>query len=104
MVKTATRLFETEGIKGLYRGGLPIFIGGALFRSAQFGVYESTLRLLRSQEENDASVEEKYELSLKRRVLGQDYKVFIAGFCGGKDVGGVLSTSVIVIHVEMCAC
>lgn len=34
----ARNVFEKEGIRGLYRGGLPIFIGGSLMRSAQFGV------------------------------------------------------------------
>jgi len=34
----ARRVVEKEGIRGLYRGGLPIFIGGSLMRSAQFGV------------------------------------------------------------------
>jgi solute carrier family 25 carnitine/acylcarnitine transporter 20/29 len=31
-------LFLREGIRGLYRGGLPLFIGGSFMRSAQFGV------------------------------------------------------------------
>jgi len=31
-------LYGKEGIKGLYRGGLPLIIGGSLMRSAQFGV------------------------------------------------------------------
>ena len=31
-------LYTKEGIKGLYRGGLPLMIGGSMMRSAQFGV------------------------------------------------------------------
>jgi len=31
-------LFRREGIRGLYRGGLPLFLGGSVMRSAQFGV------------------------------------------------------------------
>lgn len=31
-------LYAKEGIKGLYRGGLPLMIGGSMMRSAQFGV------------------------------------------------------------------
>ena len=34
----ARDVFQREGLRGLYRGGLPIFIGGSLMRSAQFGV------------------------------------------------------------------
>jgi len=40
--KSATRvlreLYGTEGIRGLYRGGIPLLVGGSLMRSAQFGV------------------------------------------------------------------
>ena len=31
-------LYTKEGLKGLYRGGLPLMIGGSMMRSAQFGV------------------------------------------------------------------
>jgi hypothetical protein len=31
-------LYRKEGIRGLYRGGLPLMIGGSMMRSAQFGV------------------------------------------------------------------
>ena len=31
-------LYQKEGVRGLYRGGLPLMIGGGLMRSAQFGV------------------------------------------------------------------
>eukprot|EP00934_Nitzschia_sp_Nitz4_P002227 Nitzschia sp. Nitz4//scaffold5_size260463//194473//195367//NITZ4_001008-RA/size260463-augustus-gene-0.19-mRNA-1//1//CDS//3329555418//2227//frame0 len=37
-VKVGFDLFKKEGIRGLYRGGLPLFVGGSLMRSAQFGV------------------------------------------------------------------
>lgn len=40
----ATEVFRKEGVRGLYRGGMPIFVGGALFRSAQFGVYEAAMK------------------------------------------------------------
>ena len=46
-VRVGVDLFKLEGIRGLYRGGMPLFIGGALFRSAQFGCYESALTVLR---------------------------------------------------------
>ncbi len=31
-------LYSKEGVRGLYRGGFPLMIGGSLMRSAQFGV------------------------------------------------------------------
>ena len=31
-------LFLREGVRGLYRGGIPLFLGGSVMRSAQFGV------------------------------------------------------------------
>ena len=31
-------LFRREGVRGLYRGGLPLLLSGSLMRSAQFGV------------------------------------------------------------------
>ncbi|RYH13126.1 MC/SLC25 family protein [archaeon] len=37
--RIAKDLIQKEGIKGLYRGGTVLLIGGGLFRSAQFGVY-----------------------------------------------------------------
>ena len=31
-------IFRREGLRGLYRGGLPLVVGGSFMRSAQFGV------------------------------------------------------------------
>eukprot|EP00449_Zooxanthella_nutricula_P008548 CAMPEP_0198508172 /NCGR_PEP_ID=MMETSP1462-20131121/12784_1 /TAXON_ID=1333877 /ORGANISM="Brandtodinium nutriculum, Strain RCC3387" /LENGTH=288 /DNA_ID=CAMNT_0044237437 /DNA_START=41 /DNA_END=903 /DNA_ORIENTATION=- len=42
-------LARSQGVRGLYRGGMPVFLGGTLFRSAQFGVYEVALRQLRDR-------------------------------------------------------
>ena len=36
-----------EGVVGFYRGGLSAGLGGALFRSAQFGVYQNALEAIR---------------------------------------------------------
>jgi hypothetical protein len=41
-------VYAQEGFRGLYRGGLPLVLGGALIRSAQFGVYENALALQRT--------------------------------------------------------
>lgn len=65
-------LFRTEGIAGLYRGGLSLLMGGALIRSAQFGVNDAVLQLLR-----DGSPS-------RPRVWGVlDLQIVAAGFCGG---------------------
>ena len=42
-------LFRSEGIRGMYRGGLPLFLGGSLFRSAQFGFYENAMHLMKTK-------------------------------------------------------
>jgi len=71
MLSTGRDVYMREGIVGLYRGGLPLFIGGALFRSFQFGFYENSLRVLR-------------EYTPKHRIFGViDYQVVCAGFIGG---------------------
>lgn len=43
----AKDLIRTDGPKGLYRGSMAPLIGGAFFRSAQFGFYESTMSILK---------------------------------------------------------
>lgn len=43
----AKNLFVKEGIQGLYRGGVPLLIGGSFMRSAQFGVNGSVARYLK---------------------------------------------------------
>ena len=72
---TAKTIFQQDGVKGLYRGGLPLVIGGGLIRSAQFGFNESALNLLRSS--FGATKPEE-------RFLGIfDPQIVIAGFVGG---------------------
>ena len=63
----ARHVFEKEGIRGLYRGGLPIFIGGSLMRSAQFGVSGTV----------------KSKLDESAVYLPHFAKVVIAGMAGG---------------------
>jgi solute carrier family 25 (mitochondrial carnitine/acylcarnitine transporter), member 20/29 len=43
MITTAKELYSSSGIRGFYRGGTPLLIGGGLMRSAQFGFYNSVL-------------------------------------------------------------
>jgi len=68
----ARHLFVKEGIRGLYRGGLPIFVGGSLMRSAQFGVSGTVKDMLN-----------RYNLP-QYKILGLfDYQVILAGMAGG---------------------
>jgi solute carrier family 25 (mitochondrial carnitine/acylcarnitine transporter), member 20/29 len=67
-------LFRREGMKGLYRGGVPLFVGGSFMRSAQFG----------------ASGIVKHWLDTKDDVLPTfkffgvlDWQVVAAGIAGG---------------------
>ena len=71
--RAVLRFVREEGLRGLYRGGTSLIIGGALLRSAQFGVYGSVLHHLR-QLSGDSDT----------RLFGYlDYNVVLAGFCGG---------------------
>lgn len=63
-------LARAQGITGLYRGGLPVVLGGTLFRSAQFGVYEVALRHLK-------------EKTPAYKVGFLDWQVAVAGLAGG---------------------
>lgn len=77
MVETARTLVRAQGLPGLYRGGLPLFVGGSLFRSAQFGVNEVALGFLRDN-------------LPQKMVFGFiDYQVIVSGFCGGIGRGVV---------------
>jgi solute carrier family 25 carnitine/acylcarnitine transporter 20/29 len=72
---TAKNIFANDGVPGLYRGGVPLFFGGGLIRSAQFGVYETVLAL-----------EKKYfgECTADQKLLGIfNPQVIVAGFAGG---------------------
>lgn len=65
-------LFVREGVRGLYRGGLPLVVGGSLMRSAQFGVSGYARDVLS-------------RLNLpQRKLFGLiDYQVVLAGLAGG---------------------
>ena len=66
-------LFRKEGLRGLYRGGLPLLVGGSLMRSAQFGVSSHTKTTLDGWEGLPAY-----------KLFGTlDYKVILAGMAGG---------------------
>eukprot|EP00566_Odontella_aurita_P017122 CAMPEP_0113559648 /NCGR_PEP_ID=MMETSP0015_2-20120614/19010_1 /TAXON_ID=2838 /ORGANISM="Odontella" /LENGTH=263 /DNA_ID=CAMNT_0000461301 /DNA_START=420 /DNA_END=1208 /DNA_ORIENTATION=- /assembly_acc=CAM_ASM_000160 len=68
----AKELFSREGVRGLYRGGLPLFLGGSLMRSAQFGVSGKARDVLRQWGLPDY------------RLFGLfDYQIVLAGIAGG---------------------
>lgn len=69
--RVGVELLRTQGVRGLYRGGMPVFLGGTLFRSAQFGVYEVAIQKLRS-----CTPEHRFF-----NVL--DWQVAVAGVAGG---------------------
>ncbi|OEU20046.1 mitochondrial carrier [Fragilariopsis cylindrus CCMP1102] len=74
--KVAGDLFAKEGIAGLYRGGVPLFFGGSLMRSAQFGVSGAT----------NAWLVEKYGPA--EHTFGIfDWQVIVAGAAGGMSRG-----------------
>jgi len=76
MTLLAKELYTEGGIRAFYRGGVPLLLGGGLMRSAQFGVYHSSLDFIRNQcggKTENASL-----------WLGCiDPQVVAAGFCGG---------------------
>ena len=75
ITQTAATLYQTAGIRGFYRGGTPLLLGGGLMRSAQFGVYNSVVPTL---ERYHGKTDPKYY------YLGCiNPHVVIAGFCGG---------------------
>jgi len=77
--KVASELFAREGVAGLYRGGLPLFVGGAFMRSAQFGVSGAAKVWL---EENVSGGKPA------TRLFGIfDWQVMVAGAAGGLSRG-----------------
>jgi solute carrier family 25 carnitine/acylcarnitine transporter 20/29 len=76
-LRVASELFVNEGIKGLYRGGLPLFVGGSLMRSAQFGVSGRVKHWL--EDHPDVG---------HYRIFGLfDWQVIFAGAAGGLGRG-----------------
>ena len=76
--ETAHSILKQDGIQGLYRGGIPLVLGGGLIRSAQFGVYDNVIELLHSNQTLKRISDEK-------RVV--DPSVLIAGVLGGVSRG-----------------
>lgn len=64
-------LYSKEGLKGLYRGGLPLLVGGSFMRSAQFGVSAKAREVL---EKNNFP---------RYTFMNIDSNVLLAGISGG---------------------
>lgn len=81
-VQIGLHLFRSEGLlKGLYRGSLSMIAGGALIRSAQFGVNGMALTYIHEHYSNGKLKEEEL-------LFGYiDWTVVLAGFCGGLGRG-----------------
>ena len=78
LISTFRSIYNAEGIRGLYRGGVPLVMGGALMRSAQFGVYEFALSKMREQQKGPPI----------QKLFGViDPQVVMAGFAGGISRG-----------------
>lgn len=71
--QVAKDLFFREGIVGLYRGGLPLFVGGSFMRSAQFGVSGACKSWL----------EDSFGKTQKRVFGFLDWQIVVAGIAGG---------------------
>ncbi|KAJ8040035.1 Mitochondrial substrate carrier family protein S [Holothuria leucospilota] len=72
MFRTIAKTFKTQGIIGFYRGSIPVLWGSGIYRSTQFGVFESVYTFL----DNPFC---KTEIPL---TAGLQIRVLIAGACG----------------------
>ena len=82
MLTISKELWASGGIPAFYRGGVPLLLGGGLMRSVQFGVYQTTLKQIRSLQGGQT---EKSNL-----VVGCiDPQVVLAGVFGGIGRGMV---------------
>jgi solute carrier family 25 (mitochondrial carnitine/acylcarnitine transporter), member 20/29 len=75
LITTGREIYNLEGVRGLYRGGLPLILGGGMMRSAQFGVYNQVF----------SAIQQHFGPSNpENRWLGfLDPQVVFAGFVGG---------------------
>lgn len=68
------RLWQTEGLRGFYRGCLPPMWGSAVYRSAQFSVFAS----LHAAAETSSYA----DVLMAPCIGGMEWRVPLAGFCG----------------------
>ena len=84
-------LYATGGIPAFYRGGLPLLLGGGLMRSAQFGVYKTSLNMLKTWDKQKLEKNPNSNVESNGRICFGifDPNVIIAGFFGGIGRGMV---------------
>jgi hypothetical protein len=78
-LSVARSILASEGVVGLYRGGLPVLLGGGLMRSAQFGVYSNVLTLIRGR--YGTNQKENFYFGIF------DPHIIVSGFAGGVGRG-----------------
>ena len=77
LTRTVVRdLYSSSGIRGFYRGGTALFVGGGLMRSAQFGVYNSVITTLNNRQ-GGKTLPNQYWFGCI------DPNVVLAGYAGG---------------------
>lgn len=75
-------LYATGGIPAFYRGGVPLLLGGGLMRSAQFGVYKTSLQSIENWQGGKCEQSD--------RIFGiLNPQVIFAGILGGVGRGMV---------------
>jgi solute carrier family 25 carnitine/acylcarnitine transporter 20/29 len=82
MTNVASSLYSKEGLKGFYRGGVSLIIGGGLMRAAQFGVYASAMKAIGQFQGGPTKKEDRWGPG---GLL--DPQVVAAGFAGGLGRG-----------------
>jgi solute carrier family 25 carnitine/acylcarnitine transporter 20/29 len=80
LLRTVRDLYSSSGIRGFYRGGTALFVGGGLMRSAQFGVYNSVITTLNNQQ-GGKTLPSQYWFGCI------DPNVVLAGYAGGVGRG-----------------
>lgn len=66
------RTIKADGLIGLYRGCIPPLLGASLLRSVQFGIFETSVDLLK-----------RSKTLVDSQVLGIDSRIYLAGICSG---------------------
>lgn len=80
LIRTVRDLYSSSGIRGFYRGGTALFVGGGLMRSTQFGVYNSVITTLNNQQ-GGKTLPSQYWFGCI------DPNVVLAGYAGGVGRG-----------------
>jgi len=76
LIRTVRDLYSSSGLRGFYRGGTALFVGGGLMRSAQFGVYNSVIATLNNRQ-GGKTLPSQYWFGCI------DPNVVLAGYAGG---------------------